>query len=99
MFEDSSKRDLSLLKVGSLLLNLDPFAEEALFNGFQGKNSAEAGEDCGLRWESPAARQFCLLLFLQLHVGKSWQPEIRASEHGEKALPLQEASLHSSSGF
>lgn len=37
MFEDSSKRDLSLLKVGGLLLNFDPFAEEALFNGFQDK--------------------------------------------------------------
>lgn len=38
VFEDSSKRDLSLLKkVGSLLLNFEPFAEEALFYGFQGK--------------------------------------------------------------
>ena len=36
VFEDSSKRDLSFLKVGGLLLNVGPFAEEALYYRFQG---------------------------------------------------------------
>lgn len=84
MSEDSSERGLSLLKVGGLLLNFGPFAEETLFYGFHGKTLLKLLQYCGFRWKSPAARRFCLLFFLQLHVGKSWQPEVRASEHGRR---------------
>lgn len=79
MSEDSSE-EAEPAEGRRSLTELWPFCRRDFISRVSGQNSPDATADGGFRWKSPAARQFCLLFFLQLHVGKSWQPEVRASE-------------------